>query len=156
MLGKKKENDLRSMSKTELLTMLRDQEAEINELKEENARLEQQLEDKRIGLQECGSIAEAALKLNGVFEAAQAAAEQYLESVKAGSSERGDLDAQMQEELARTRARCRQMEEEAAQRVERQRQAFARMVERCCLDNPELKEKLEAQGLKILHTKKQA
>lgn len=75
MLGKKKENDLRSMSKTELLTMLRDQEAEINELKEENARLEQQLEDKRIGLQECGSIAEAALKLNGVFEAAQAAAE---------------------------------------------------------------------------------
>lgn len=75
MLGKKKENNLRSMSKTELLTMLRDQEAEINELKEENARLEQQLEDKRIGLQECGSIAEAALKLNGVFEAAQAAAE---------------------------------------------------------------------------------
>lgn len=57
MLGKKKENDLRSMSKTELLTMLRDQEVEINELKEENARLEQQLEDKRIGLQECGSIA---------------------------------------------------------------------------------------------------
>ena len=154
MLGKKKENDLRSMNKTELLTMLRDQEAEINELKEENARLEQQLEDKRIGLQECGSIAQAALKLNGVFEAAQAAADQYLESVKAGSSG-AELNAQMEEELAQTRARCRQMEEEAARRVERQRQAFARMVERCCLDNPELKEKLEAQGLRISHPKKQ-
>lgn len=154
MLGKKKENDLRSMSKTELLTMLRDQEAEINELKEENARLEQQLEDKRIGLQECGSIAQAALKLNGVFEAAQAAADQYLESVKAGSSG-AELNAQMEEELAQTRARCQQMEEEAARRVERQRQAFARMVERCCLDNPELKEKLEAQGLRISHPKKQ-
>lgn len=154
MLGKKKENDLRSMSKTELLTMLRDQEVEINELKEENARLRQQLEDKRIGLQECGSIAEAALKLNGVFEAAQAAADQYLESVKAGSSG-AELNAQMEEELAQTRARCQQMEEEAARRVERQRQAFARMVERCCLDNPELKEKLEAQGLRISHPKKQ-
>lgn len=154
MLGKKKENDLRSMNKTELLTMLRDQEAEINELKEENARLEQQLEDKRIGLQECGSIAQAALKLNGVFEAAQAAADQYLESVKAGSSG-AELNAQMEEELAQTRARCQQMEEEAARRVERQRQAFARMVERCCLDNPELKEKLEAQGLRISHPKKQ-
>lgn len=154
MLGKKKENDLRSMSKTELLTMLRDQEVEINELKEENARLRQQLEDKRIGLQECGSIAQAALKLNGVFEAAQAAADQYLESVKAGSSG-AELNAQIQEELAQTRARCQQMEEEAARRVERQRQAFARMVERCCLDNPELKEKLEAQGLRISHPKKQ-
>ena len=154
MLGKKKENDLRSMSKTELLTMLRDQEVEINELKEENARLEQQLEDKRIGLQECGSIAQAALKLNGVFEAAQTAADQYLESVKAGSSG-AELNAQMEEELAQTRARCQQMEEEAARRVERQRQAFARMVERCCLDNPELKEKLEAQGLRISHPKKQ-
>ncbi len=154
MLGKKKENDLRSMSKTELLTMLRDQEVEINELKEENARLEQQLEDKRIGLQECGSIAQAALKLNGVFEAAQAAADQYLESVKAGSSG-AELNAQMEEELAQTRARCQQMEEEAGRRVERQRQAFARMVERCCLDNPELKEKLEAQGLRISHPKKQ-
>ena len=154
MLGKKKENDLRSMSQTEVLTMLRDQEVEINELKEENARLRQQLEDKRIGLQECGSIAQAALKLNGVFEAAQAAADQYLESVKAGSSG-AELNAQMEEELAQTRARCQQMEEEAARRVERQRQAFARMVERCCLDNPELKEKLEAQGLRISHPKKQ-
>lgn len=61
----------------------------------------------------------------------------------------------MEEELAQTRARCQQMEEEAARRVERQRQAFARMVERCCLDNPELKEKLEAQGLRISHPKKQ-
>jgi len=34
-------------------------------------------------LEQVGSIAEAALSLNRVFEAAQAAADQYLESVKA-------------------------------------------------------------------------
>ena len=34
-------------------------------------------------LSEAGSIAEAALRLNGVFEAAQAAADQYLDSVRA-------------------------------------------------------------------------
>ena len=34
-----------------------------------------------------GSIAEAALKLNGIFEVAQKAADQYLENVKARASQ---------------------------------------------------------------------
>ena len=33
-------------------------------------------------MEDSGSIAEAALRLNGIFEAAQKAADQYLESVK--------------------------------------------------------------------------
>ena len=39
--------------------------------------------DRTLRLEQVGSIAEAALSLNRVFEAAQAAADQYLESVKA-------------------------------------------------------------------------
>lgn len=37
---------------------------------------------RRIELQEAGSIAEAALRLNGIFEMAQKAADQYLENIK--------------------------------------------------------------------------
>lgn len=49
-------------------------------------RLREDLEAERykreIELQEVGSIAEAALRLNGVFEAAQRAADQYLENIR--------------------------------------------------------------------------
>ncbi len=45
--------------------------------------LEAERNKREIELQNAGSIAEAALRLNGVFEAAQQAADQYLESVRA-------------------------------------------------------------------------
>lgn len=41
----------------------------------------------RFALRPPGSIAEAAIQVNGVFEAAQAAADQYLASVKAATAE---------------------------------------------------------------------
>ena len=53
------------------------------ELERQNAKLRRQLADRTLRLEQVGSIAEAALSLNRVFEAAQAAADQYLESVKA-------------------------------------------------------------------------
>ncbi len=43
--------------------------------------LEEERHKREIELQEVGSIAEAALRLNGVFEAAQRAADQYLENI---------------------------------------------------------------------------
>ena len=44
--------------------------------------LEAERNKRKIELEDAGSIAEAALRLNGVFEAAQRAADQYLESVR--------------------------------------------------------------------------
>ena len=56
---------------------------------EENERLRQELDEaqaecakRQIILENAGSIAEAALQLNEVFEAADRAAKQYLESVR--------------------------------------------------------------------------
>lgn len=49
-------------------------------------------ESRRIELEEAGSIAMAALQLNGVFETAQKAAEQYLENIRELVREKyGDL-----------------------------------------------------------------
>lgn len=73
---------LRKMKKIELLEMLLEQEREIEKLQAENEELKEKLENKRLTLEKAGSIAEAALSLSGVFEAAQKAAEMYLESVK--------------------------------------------------------------------------
>lgn len=74
---------LKKLSRVELLEMLLDVSSENETLRAENEMLRQELEEKRIRLKEGGSIAEAALKLNDVFAVAQAAADQYLLSVKA-------------------------------------------------------------------------
>jgi len=53
-----------------------------DQLERKLAQLEKRLSDRNIAEMEAGSIAEAALKLNGVFEAAEAAAAQYLENIR--------------------------------------------------------------------------
>ncbi len=78
----KPQNPLRKLSKLQLLELLAQQERELQTLRKELEEKNAALEDRRIRVEEAGSIAEAALKLNEVFEAAQRAADQYLESVK--------------------------------------------------------------------------
>ncbi len=81
------DKELKRLSRAELLEMLLAQAEENKELKTRIGELQAQLDDRRILLDEAGSIAEAALRLSGVFEAAQAAATQYLENVKRLSGE---------------------------------------------------------------------
>lgn len=76
------EKELHRLKRGELLEMMLAQSREIESLRARVRQLEEQLADREIRIQESGSIAEAALKLNGIFEAAQAAADQYLENVK--------------------------------------------------------------------------
>lgn len=79
----KDQNPLRRLSKLELLELLAQQERELQTMREALAQKDAQLAQRALLMDQAGSIAEAALKLNEVFEAAQRAADQYLESVKA-------------------------------------------------------------------------
>ena len=76
------DKELKRLSRAELLELLLEQVEENERLHKEIEELKKQLEDRVIKLEQAGSIAEAALRLNGVFEAAEAAAKQYLDSVK--------------------------------------------------------------------------
>lgn len=76
-----KQKELRKLRRTELLELMLQMQEEIDQLRQENQELNQKLLDRRITLEQTGSIAEAALKLNKVFEAAQQAAEDYLNSI---------------------------------------------------------------------------
>ena len=58
---------------------LDDKDREIGTLRET---LDQERSSRRIELDEAGSIAEAALKLRGIFEAAQDAADRYMENIR--------------------------------------------------------------------------
>ena len=77
-----KDNSLRHLSRAQLLDMLYEAVKEKEELEKELDETRRKLEEKEIKISEAGSIAEAALKLNGVFEQAQAAADQYLYNLR--------------------------------------------------------------------------
>lgn len=79
----KKKNTLKSLTKLELLELLAEQEREIQSLQQQLEQKDQLLAQRTLCMTQSGNIAQAALALNGVFEAAQKAADQYVESVKA-------------------------------------------------------------------------
>ena len=74
---------LKKMSRKELLQLLLLQSEEIDKLKKDLDSKNKLIDSKLIMLKEAGSIAEASLKINKVFESAQEAANQYLENIKA-------------------------------------------------------------------------
>lgn len=76
------DKELRRLSRSELLEMLIAQTEENNRLRIRLEQAEAQLQDRRITIDKAGSLAEAALQLNHVFEDADRAAQQYLENIR--------------------------------------------------------------------------
>lgn len=82
--------ELRRLSRAELLEMLVEQMEENEILKERLEEAKKALADRKIVIEQAGTLAEAALRLNGVFEAADQAAQQYLENIRNMAQESGD------------------------------------------------------------------
>ena len=76
------DKDLKRLRRDELLEMLIAQSKRTEQLERELEEARAALQSRDIFLEEAGSIAEAALRINGVFEAAQAAAQQYLDNIR--------------------------------------------------------------------------
>lgn len=77
-----KDRELKKLSREELLKLLIEQRNEIDALKEEIEKMQAKLMDRKIAIETSGSIAEAALRINGVFIAAERAAQQYIENMR--------------------------------------------------------------------------
>ena len=82
------DKELRKLKRTDLLELLIEQSKEVESLKKRIGEMEAELADRRLLIYKSGSISEAALKLNGVFEAAEAAAQEYLENIRRISEEK--------------------------------------------------------------------
>lgn len=76
------QRELKKLSRTDLIEMMLELSKENEVLRESLAQARKKLEDRTITIENAGSLAEAALSLNGVFEAAQAAANQYLQNIR--------------------------------------------------------------------------
>ena len=81
-MEKNNSKDLRRLTRRELLELLVEQGQELERIRDERDRLKTELENREIKIANAGSIAEAALSLSGIFEAAQKAADEYLTNVR--------------------------------------------------------------------------
>lgn len=116
------DKELKRLSRANLLELLLEQSEQIEDLQAKLTEAEQKLQSKEIFLQEAGSIAEASLRLNGVFEAAEAAGQQYLDNIKRLSERQNMLCAQREKEskekaaklLQETEEKCTSMEKDTA------------------------------------------
>ena len=77
------DKELRRLRREDLLQILIEQQRQIDEMGQALERAEASLKDRSIVVEQAGSVADAAMKLNGVFEAAQAAADQYVQEMRA-------------------------------------------------------------------------
>lgn len=90
------EKDLKKLNRYQLLEMLILQTERADRLEQELQETRKQLEEHNLQFAKLGSIAEASLQLSGIFEAAQKAADLYLEEAK----KRADQMTEPQEETA--------------------------------------------------------
>lgn len=98
--------ELKQLRRSDLLEMLLELSRENETLREENQNLKQLLDDRNIAIRNSGSLAEAVLQLNGVFEAAQEACRQYTDNIRARSENIEKHCREMEEE---TREKCEKM-----------------------------------------------
>lgn len=110
------DEELRKLKRADLLELLVTQGKENEALQEKLRQAEAALWDRQIQLDEAGNIAEAALRLSGVFEAAQQASDQYLESIRKKHEETESRCTQLEET---SRARAEQLEQESKAQAER-------------------------------------
>lgn len=82
------DKELRRMNRSELIEIIYALQQNEELLRQENQRLREELDEKRIKIENAGSIAEASLSLSHIFEDAQKAADLYLTSVRQAEEEK--------------------------------------------------------------------
>lgn len=124
------DKQLRRLSRADLLEMLLEQTKELEQTQKKYQQALKQLENRRLVMEETGSIAEASLQLNQVFESAQQAAEQYLYNIR-----------QME---AETRERCAVMVKKAEEDSAAYWHVVYSHLQELGKDRPELREYLSS------------
>ena len=109
------DKELKRLSRGELLEMLIQQSKELERLRKQLDAAQTALQNREIAITNAGSIAEAALQLNGVFTAAQDACQPYLENICHLSQNQERICAQRD---AESQAEAKRIVEEARKESE--------------------------------------
>lgn len=157
------DRELKKLNRQDLLQMLINQGKELRELQAKCVEYEAALSEREIKLDQAGSIAEASLQLNGVFEAAQAACAQYMENIENLSQRQEEIcakreaeswdkakriieEAEKQSNTLRkeTEAQCAEMLEKAKRESQEYEEAVFRKLRAFLKEHSELRDMLSA------------
>ena len=143
------EKEMKRLSRADLLEMLIRQSTELEDTKKKLAEAEAALEKRDIMIDKAGSIAEASLQLNGIFEAAQAACQQYTENIRLLSQRQETACARMERESRETAERLVVEAQRKAEDMDRETKVqCAEMLERARVESQsywnEVSQKLKA------------
>lgn len=120
------EKEIRKLSRLELLELLVSVSEENEALRREAEALQKQLADREIDMASTGSIAEAAMSLSGIFDAAQDAADRYLENIKKVNHSASKEAERM---IADAKKDCLAMEQEAQKQVDDKWKSLKKMLD---------------------------
>ena len=91
------DKELKRLGRAELIDIIYELQKQSEEKDAQMQKMQTALDERTLRISKAGSIAEAAISVNGVFEAAQAAADQYLLSLKAAAANTERLLAEAEE-----------------------------------------------------------
>ena len=106
------DRQLRKASRPELLKMLQQSRQENDDLRQQLEQTRSQLQSRQLVVDQSGTLADAALKLSGIFEAAESACQYYTENIRTLSGRQEEICRTMEQE---SREKCDRMLEQAKQ-----------------------------------------
>lgn len=121
------DKELKHLGRAELIDIIFELQKRCDEYDAEVDTLKRKLDKQELCISNAGSIAEAAIQINGVFEAAQAAANQYLNSIYAANKNMEASIAEAERQKASMLATAREQAngivaaaEQKAQQIEKE------------------------------------
>ncbi len=139
MLQQAKEiEEIKTKYETKLNMIKTENEKEREILKKELEEAKKNLQNREIIINEAGSIAMAALQINGIFEAAQAAGQQYIENIRSLNDRQAKICAQRENE---SRAEADEMLRAATEKCEKME---TECREKCITMEAEAKQRSES------------
>ena len=133
------DRQLRSLSKTQLLSLLHKQEVEVERLLAENGKMS----ERTLCMEQAGSLAEASIIVSGIVEAAQNAADVYLDSIQKVEADKLESIAKLEEEAKERALRTLELKNaETKARLERLVIDMLRMFDNQLSNLAALKEEL--------------
>ncbi|MDY2628730.1 MAG: hypothetical protein SOW08_10545 [Lachnospiraceae bacterium] len=144
------EKELRKLRRVDLLEMLTVQIRENESLQDQVRELIDQLNDRKIMMSNAGSIAEAAIQVNGVFQAAQAAGDQYLENlVRLEEQKKAEYEKMRREAETEYQQMRQQIETECREMREKTEYECRQLRQKTETECRQLKEDTETECLEL-------
>lgn len=119
-VGTMNAKELKRLRRSDLLEMLLKLRKENNQLRQELEQLQEKLESRELAVQEAGTLADAAAKVSGIFEAAQTACDLYSQNMQKRWEEQQELCLKLERS---TKMKCDQMLLDAAMKADAIRNA---------------------------------